>query len=207
MAIESDVQGADANLAVRFYKKAVKQDDESLAAGRPIFKDFDFVNIVVPGNNLTEIDTYAREEHKKRFPRQWAHYMNTQGAEEKEEGTPIEQWPLVSRAQAEELRGRKFRTVESIAHASDQNIQSIGMIAGMSPHSFRDKARAFLNLASESAEAEKKNAEIEALRQENDKIKAETEAKLSKMQEQMEALLAAVAEKQPKTRKSKAVEA
>jgi hypothetical protein len=207
MAIESDVQGADANLAVRFYKKAVKQEDESIAAGRPIFKDFDFVNIIVPGNGLTEIDTYAREEHKRRFPRQWAHYMNTQGAEAKEEGTPIEQWPLVTRAQAEELRGRKFRTVESIAHASDQNIQAIGMIAGMSPHSFRDKARAFLNLASESAEAEKKNAELQALREENAKIKAETDAKLSKMQEQMEALLAAVAEKTPKTRKSKVVEA
>ena len=207
MAIESDVQGADANLAVRFYKKAVKQDDESLAAGRPIFKDFDFVNIVVPGNGLTEIDTYAREEHKRRFPRQWAYYMNTQGQEAKEEGTPIEEWPLISRAQAEELRGRRFRTVESVAHASDQNIQSIGMIAGMSPHSFRDKALAFLNLASESAEAEKKNAEIEALKQENAKIQAETEAKLSKMQQQMEALLAAVAEKTPKTRKSKVVEA
>ena len=207
MAIESDVQNADMHLAVRFYKKAMKQEDESIAAGRPIFKDFDFVNIVVPGNGLTEIDTYAREEHKRRFPRQWAHYMNTQGAEAKEEGTPIEEWPLITRAQAEELRGRKFRTVESVAHASDQNIQAIGMIAGMSPHSFRDKARAFLNLASESAEAEKKNAEIEALRQENDKIKAETEAKLSKMQEQMEALLAAVAEKTPKQRKSKAVEA
>lgn len=204
MAIESDVQGADANLAVRFYKKAVKQEDETIAAGRPIFKDFDFVNIVVPGNGLTEIDTYAREEHKRRFPRQWAHYMNTQGAEVHEEGTPIEQWPLVTRAQAEELRGRKFRTVESIAHASDQNLQSIGMIAGMSPHSFREKALAFLNLASESAEAEKKNAELEALKQENAKIKEETEAKLSKMQEQMEALLAAVAEKKPKSRKLKA---
>ena len=207
MAIESDVQGADANLAVRFYKKAVKQEDESIAAGRPIFKDFDFVNIIVPGNGLTEIDTYAREEHKRRFPRQWAYYMNTQGTEAKEEGTPIEEWTLISRAQAEELRGRKFRTVESIAHASDQNIQAIGMIAGMSPHSFRDKARAFLNLASETAEAEKKNAELQALREENAKIKAETDAKLAQMQEQMSALLAAVAEKTPKQRKSKAVEA
>jgi hypothetical protein len=44
---------------------------------------------------------------------------------------------------------------------------------------------------------------LQALREENDKIKAETDAKLSKMQEQMEALLAAVAEKKPKTRKLK----
>ena len=205
MAIDSDIQGADSRLAVQFYKKAIKQEDESNEAGRPIFKDFDFVNIVVPGNGLTEIDTYAREEHKRRFPRQWQHYMNTQGAETKEEGTPIEEWPLVSRAQAEELRGRKFRTVESIAHSSDQNLQSIGMIAGMSPTSFREKARSFLNLASESAEADKKNAEIEALKQENAKIQQDTEAKLSKMQEQMEALLAAVAK--PKTRKPKVAEA
>jgi len=52
-----------------------------------------------------------------------------------------------------------------------------------------------------------REAELQALRQENDKIKAETDAKLSKMQEQMEALLAAVAEKTPKSRKPKVVEA
>jgi hypothetical protein len=49
--------------------------------------------------------------------------------------------------------------------------------------------------------------ELQALRAENDKIKAETEAKLSAMQEQMTAILAAVAEKTPKTRKPKVVEA
>ncbi len=203
MAIDSDVQGADSRLAVRFYKKAMKQDDATLTEGRPVFKEFDFVNIIVPGDALTEIDTYAREEHKSRFPRQWAHYQNQVGQEETMIGTPVEQWPLVTRSQAEELRGRKFKTVESIAHATDLQIQNIGMVAGMSPHGFREKAKAFLNLANESAEAAKKNEEIDALRQENAKIKAETEAKLSKMQEQMEAILAAVAEKKPKTRKPK----
>lgn len=207
MAIESDIQGADARLAVTFYKRSVKQEDESIAAGRPIFKEFDFVRICVPGDNLTEIDTYAQESHKARFPRQWAHYQNQIAGQEQIIGTPIEQWPLVSRSQADELKGIKFYTVESIAHCSDQQLQRIGMIAGMSPHTFREKAKAFLNLASESAEVSQREAELQALRQENDKIKAETEAKLSKMQEQMEALLAAVAEKQQKPRKSKAVEA
>ena len=90
-----------------------------------------------------------------------------------------------------------------MANCSDQQLQRIGMIAGMSPHSFREKAKAFLNLASDSAEVSAREAELQALREENDKIKADTEAKLSKMQEQMEALLAAVAEKTPKTRKPK----
>ena len=207
MAIESDIQGADARLAVTFYKRSVKQDDESIAAGRPIFKEFDFVRICVPGDNLTEIDTYANESHKARFPRQWMHYQNQVGNEEKIIGTPVEQWTLISRSQAEELKGIKFRTVEDIANCSDQQLQRIGMIAGMSPHSFREKAKAFLNLASDSAEVSAREAELQALREENDKIKAETEAKLAKMQQQMEALLAAVAEKTPKSRKPKVVEA
>jgi hypothetical protein len=207
MAIESDIQGADSRLAVQFYKKSMKQEDASNEAGRPIFKEFDFVRIMIPGDNLTEIDTYAQESHKTRFPRQWAHYLNQTAGHEDIVGTPLDQWPQVTRSQAEELRGLKFYTVESIADCSDQQLQRIGMVAGMSPHNFRLKAKAFLNLANDSADVAQREAELQALRQENDKIKAETEAKLSKMQEQMEALLAAVAENKPKTRKSKVAEA
>ena len=207
MALPSDDQNADSRLAVTFYKRSVKQEDESIAAGRPIFKEFDFVRICVPGDNLTEIDTYAQESHKARFPRQWAHYQNQVGSQELIVGTPIEQWPLISRSQAEELKGIKFRTVEDVANCSDLQLQRIGMIAGMSPHGFRDKAKQFLNLATESAEVAQKEAEMQALREENAKIKAETDAKLAQMQEQMSALLAAVAEKTPKQRKSKVVEA
>ena len=205
--LQSDEGNADSRLAVTFYKRSVKQEDESIAAGRPIFKEFDFVRICVPGDNLTEIDTYAQESHKARFPRQWAHYQNQVAGQEQIIGTPIEQWPLVSRSQADELKGIKFRTVEDVANCSDQQLQRIGMIAGMSPHSFREKAKAFLNLATESAEVSAREQEIAQLKAENDRIKAETDAKLSKMQEQMEALLAAVAEKTPKSRKPKVVEA
>ena len=207
MAIDSDTQGADARLAVQFYKKSVKQDIASDEAGRPIFKEFDFVRIMIPGDNLTEIDTYAQESHKQRFPRQWAHYQNQVANHQDIVGTPLDQWPQVTRSQADELRGLKFHTVESIADCSDQQLQRIGMVAGMSPHNFRLKAKAFLNLANDSAEVAHREAEMQALRQENDKIKAETDAKLAAMQEQMSALLAAVAEKTPNTRKTKVAEA
>ncbi len=64
MAIDSDNQDADSRLAVKFYKRAVQLEHESNEAGRPIFKDFDFVRIMVAGDNLTEIDTFARDSHK-----------------------------------------------------------------------------------------------------------------------------------------------
>ena len=95
--------------------------------------------------------------------------MNRQGANDQEViGTPLSEWPLVSKSQAEELRGMKFQTVESIANASDQQLQRIGMAAGMSPYAFRDKAKAFLNLATNAAETDKREAEINALKEELD---------------------------------------
>jgi hypothetical protein len=204
MALPSDTQGADSRLQVRFYKKSVQQEQESIDAGRPIYKDFDFVHICVAGDTLTEIDTYALNNHKTRFPIQWANYMNRQGAHDEEVvGTPLTEWPLVSKSQAEELRAIKFQTVESIAHASDQQLQRMGMIAGMSPYAFRDKAKAFLNLATTSAETDKREHEINALKEENEKIRAESDQKLAKQQAQIDALMAMMAEKKPKTRKSK----
>ena len=207
MAIESDVRGADSLLTVRFYRKPIEIKDETLAQGRPIFKDADWVTIMTPGDQLNIIDTIARDNHKARFPREWAAYQNKVGNEEAVIGTPIDHWPLVSMSQAEELKGIKFHTVESVANCSDQQMQRIGMIAGMSPHAFRDKARSFLNLAKDSAEIDARNAELVQLKEENAKVKAEAEARAQKQQEQIDALMSMMAEKKPKTRKPKEVEA
>ena len=212
--LPSDEGNADSRLQVRFYKRAVKQEQETLAAGRDIYKEFDFVHICVAGDSLTEIDDYATSEHKRRFPIQWAQYQNRLGADDEEVvGTPVSEWPVVSKSQAEELRALKFKTVESIANASDQQLQRMGMAAGMSPYAFRDKAKAFLNLASTAAETDKREQEINALKeelakkdQETANIKAETDAKLAQMQEQMAAILAAVGEKKPRKRKAEATE-
>jgi hypothetical protein len=206
MALPSDQQGADSRLQVRFYKRSVHQEQESIDAGRPIYKDFDFVHICVAGDTLTEIDTYALNSHKQRFPIQWANYMNRQGAHDEEiVGTPLSEWPLVSKSQAEELRGMKFHTVESIANASDLQLQRMGMAAGMSPYAFRDKAKAFLNLATTAAETDKREQEINALKEENEKIRAESDAILKKQQAQIDALMAMMAEKKPRAKKVKEV--
>ena len=210
MALPSDEQGADSRLQVRFYKRPVQQEQETLDAGRPIFKEFDFVHICVAGDTLTEIDTYVLSSHKARFPIQWARYQNQLGNDDVQiVGTPISEWSLVSKSQAEELRALKFHTVEAVASASDQQLQRMGMAAGMSPYAFRDKAKAYLNRASETADITKREEELLQLKQElakkdeeTVKIKAETDAKLALMQDQMAAILAAVGEK--KTRKKKA---
>lgn len=210
MAIESDVANADGRLAVKFYRDTVEDVVATQQAGRPIYKEVDCIKIVVPGDALTEIDRPVYESDKTRFPIQWANYMNRQGAEGKYEGTPLSEWALISRSQAEGLRAQRFYTVESIATASDQQIQSIGMIAGMSPYTLRDKAKAFLDSAKTAADFTNREEELAKLQAENARIKAETEAKMEAMKAEFDAklssLLAAVGEKKPRGRKPKEVE-
>lgn len=205
MALESDVQGADGRLAIKFYKYLQEDVVATLAEGRPMFKEVDYIKIVVPGDALSEIDRPVDEHDKNRFPIQWAKYLNRINEEGHYEGTPIAEWNLVSRSQAEQLRALKFHTVESIAQAGDNHIQSIGMIAGMSPYTFRDKAKIFLESAKTAADFSHREEELDQLRAENARIKAETDAKMEAMQKDFDAklssLLAAVGERKPRAKK------
>lgn len=171
----------DARLVVRFYSKPVKMNFESEVQGRPIFADVDYVQIFVPGDSTSIHDTPVREDHKARFPLQWAHYMNKHGGDAKEIGTPLAQWPRVTPAQAEELRALKFYTVESVANASDANIQRIGMIAGMSPYKFREHAIRFLQVAADDAGALQADSRVKALEEENAKLQAQMQEILARL--------------------------
>lgn len=166
--IHSDDKNPDAGLAVQFYKRSIENEFQSEQNKRPIFESRDFVKIWSPGNVLNIIDTFVTEDHKRRFPLQWQAYSNRMEGSDldtREVGTPITVWPRITREQAEELRGLKFYTVEAVANASDAQLQSVGMIAGMSAFSFRDEARRFLSVADAAAklaEADRKLAEATA---------------------------------------------
>lgn len=163
-------------LHVAFYERAVYNSFKSAKQGHPVYDNVDFVKIMKPGDSLSIIDTYANEDHKRRFPRQWALYQNKKGPEEQIVGMPVTEWPAINRAQAEELRGRKFYTVEQVAGASDLQIQSLGMMGTM----MRQKAQAYLaaakNTAAVSADAEKVaklEAEVAQMREVLAKVNAQ----------------------------------
>jgi len=182
MAIESDEKGADSRLAVQFYTRPVQNEFETQRQGRPIFLDCDFVKIFVPGDSLSVIDQPVREDHKTRFPIQWAHYQNKHGGDSKEIGTPLSQWALLTPSQVEELRALKFYTVENVANAADIALQRINMIAGMSPYAFRDRAVRFLKSATEESLANADNERIKALEAENASMKEKLDSILANMQ-------------------------
>lgn len=195
MGIESDDRNADSRLNVRFESRPVKNEFHSETQGRPIFEDRDFIIISVPGDNTLTSVAEVREDHKARFPLHWAHYQNTHGDDPKLIGTPIKEWTIVTPAMAEELRALKFHTVESLATASDAQLQSFGMRVGMSGTALRSRAQNFLKVASDESVMHKQDEELAKLREENASIRKETDAKLAAMQDQLAQLLAAASNK------------
>jgi len=182
--LDSDLGGSILP-AVRFYSKEVLHEFKTQQEGRPIYYMTDFVRIEIPGNQFTIIDTFANDTHKKQYPTQWAHYQNEKRdmGEDDISGTLLRDWPLLTAAQARELKHYHFYTVEQCANASDEQLSKIGMIVGMGSHAFRDRARNYLARAKDSAivdaqadELRKRDTEIEALKQQMSKLMDKSDA-------------------------------
>lgn len=169
----------DDNLFVTFYKAPVHLEAKSEQEGRPIYEERVHVRIITPGDNLNIVEREAWEGDYKRFPKQWLAFQ-AQESQQGEQGTPLEHWPSLNRAQVEELKAVRFYTVESIAGASDLQLQKIGM-GGLG---LRTKAQAWLSAAKDGALVQKQAAELER-----------RDAEIAELKDQMARLAAAVEEK------------
>lgn len=172
--LDSDV-GNNILPMVRFYQREVKHEYNSEQQGRPIYYMADFVEIKVPGNQYTIIDTFANESHKRLYPQQWAFYQNQKRDmnEGDIQGTLLRDWPILTAAQARELNHYHFYTVEQVANASDDQVGKVTMVVGMSGHSFREKARAYLSRNKDSAAIEAQNEELRKRDAEIEQLKAQ----------------------------------
>ena len=176
---QTDVNNPDSRLNVKFYQKAIQNDFKTALEGRPIMEMRDFIIIEVPGNTLSVIDTFAAQEHKDRFPVQYARYMNEK-TDGDIEGTLLHDWPVLNAAVAAELKHFKFYTVEQIAQASDAQLNTLGMAAGMSPLALRDKAKAYLGSAKDTALVQQQADELSK----RDEIIARMEAQIAELAQQ-----------------------
>jgi len=124
MALDSDIQGADNHLMVRFYEKEYGPN-----------KGQDFIEIMIPGNQTLIIDKQAdisNGAYKKRFPHHWLRYQMAKNGDFTMSGIRLEEWMKecpddINPDQLAELQIFKFQTVEQLAGASDLAIQRIGM--------------------------------------------------------------------------------
>lgn len=176
-------------LYVRFHEVPLQNNYMSEKEGRPIFDTIIFTEITTPGNQLNIIDRPKNKQDEYRFPRQWAHFKNTHSDDPSKQGTPLSQWPFLDVAKVEMLKAMKFYTVEAVAYASDEQVGHLGMLAGMSPLSFRDKAKSYLEVAKDANSVSKAE---EALKERDAKIaemEAKHQAEMAEMNAKMNAIL------------------
>lgn len=153
----------DNMLAVKFETRPVLNQLKSDEAGRPIYEDVVYITIAAPGNRdevvrpVTELDIQRFAEGYKRFQER---------QEQPQEGTPLEEWPAITRSQVEELKFLRIHTVEQLVGMADSNAQNV-----MGIRTLQDKARAFLEKAEDNkandklvAELASRDSEIEALK-------------------------------------------
>jgi hypothetical protein len=166
--------GSASGVYPRFYMEAVEDPLASAQAGRPIFKEEERVEIIMPANQLLAPVHRVTDVDRQRFPREYDAFRR--GVELAPEGTPLEEWPRLNRAHVAELKALGFRTVEEIAVASDTIIQRI-----MGGYGLRDAAKAYLD----DAEYLSQNARLTA---DNDQLRMEVSNLQRQVTEQGELL-------------------
>jgi hypothetical protein len=176
----------DAKLLVKFFTKARQDSTKSAEQGRPVFKELEYIDIQIPGQRGGGIKRPATFKDKQRFPKHYAAYK--QRIELPQEGTPLAEWPVISRSMAEELAFHGVKTVEHMADMSD-NIASTFM-GGMS---FKAKANDWLARAKKDVsqsqmevELAKRDAQIASLSAKLDVLMADKPKRKRRTPEEME---------------------
>lgn len=169
---DSQQAEADKKLLVKFSIQPTHCEFASIEAGRPIYRDEEVVEIMFPGSRTVSA-AIVTDEHKRRFPRQYAAFK--QGIEQKADGTPLSVLVWLTPSQIMEFAALNCTTVEQLAAMPDQLAQRF-----MGAHSMKQRAQAYLDAAKDAAPMLKLQAELEK----RDDI-------IANMQKQLDELVAA----------------
>ena len=155
-----------------FYTKAVEDPVQTREKGRPMFMDQEWVRITIRGDRNSVTDRPVKDEDRtQRWPALYTAF--SRGQKRADFGTPLEEWPLVTRSAAENFKHHNIYTVEDLAGLDDQGIKNIGIGA----RDMVKKAQAYLDQAEDSATPGKLidkinqlEVQIESLRKNNDEL-------------------------------------
>lgn len=163
-------EAADNSVYVKFYTKPVQDEDESNKAGRPIYKEKEYVEIRTPGQQNNVIQRPVTDMDRQRFRR--AYMLFKEGMEEQLVGTPLTEVPWMTRSQVEELHHLRIRTVEHLANLSDDVCSKY---AGL--YKLKQKAQ-------QMVEEGKKNAPFAQLQAQHEQAMAQLEEMRRTVEEQ-----------------------
>lgn len=110
-------EAADKSVYVKFYLHPVIDEAESDKAGRPVYKEKEYIEIRTPGQQNNIIKRPVTDMDRQRFRKAYRAFK--EGAEEQLIGTPLTEVAWITRSQVEELSFLRIRTVEHLAGLGD----------------------------------------------------------------------------------------
>jgi hypothetical protein len=177
--------GSDKGLFVEFRSEPIYNEFQSKASGKATYDTRVMVRIYTPGDKTKVVDRIAKltdEEgmqdvptDPQRWPLQWAAFQN--GVKAEMEGTPLSQWPMITRQQVQEFNAFNIYTVEQLSEVSDVALDGLGH----GGRSLRDGAIAWLSQARDDGAIAR--------------IQAQHEQEMQALKDRMDGLMAMLEEK------------
>jgi len=169
----------DANKIVAFKYEKVPNAKASRDSGRPVYDNKIFVMIHEPGDKLTTIEREASDDDKRRWPQQWAQFM--QGAKQVAQGAPLHLLFPDNPAIVANLNNYNIQTIEQLAALQAHGIQTVGMGC----QEWVNKAQAWIKQAEKGVDFHKFQSE---LKQRDDMIAA-LQGQIAALNAQMTAIV------------------
>lgn len=167
--------GDDKSVFAEFYMRQMYQEFLSEQEGRPIYHDVAHLRIIFPADRTKVYDQAVKMKSDdrgpsdpERFPRQWLAFENQK--EQIVDGTPIDQWPPITRSRAMELKGSNIFTVEQFASIPDSAHLGLGW------QKERELARNWLEQAKGGAVISQLMAKLDVLEKDNEMLRTQVQS-------------------------------
>jgi len=108
----------------RFHFRAIQSMEKSEAAGHPVFRDVEYVEVFLPANDRERPCYRVRPEDRNRWPRQYEAFLK--GNEAKSDGFPLEEWSVMTKAVVETFKAVGIFALEDLVAATDDDLQRMG---------------------------------------------------------------------------------
>jgi hypothetical protein len=110
---------------IQFFTKEVRDEAKSAARGLYVPRQIEMVKILLPGDKHNIVERRVRPSDQVQYAKQYQAFKKQ--IEYVPDGTPIESWGMLSRAQIFELKAANIFSVEDIAGLSDEQLPALGL--------------------------------------------------------------------------------
>lgn len=147
---------ADKALYVQFNYEPHLDQAETAKQGRPIYREREYIMIMVPGDKDSIIHRPVMDAERMRFAERYERWKSKAG-NDVAQGTPLKMVPWLNSAQVRELEFFNCFTLEALANMSDTHAQKF-----MGIQALRQRARDAVQAAKDAAPLQTMRAEMDA---------------------------------------------